>query len=203
MIRPTLVRTVRLCGVAGVLAGALLVAGCEGDALKKAEQQESILAFLTPATPLEAAQAMVDPYDADKRFRGTAMIAHAPFGGEAVYVKIYVDHLQNDPDMGVRAVSARALGLHGGPEHAPMIAPLLKSPDRTVRLEAARALQRLHNPEVVDALLAAAAPERIIRTQREETRTGEADAQVRAEACIALGQYAQPKVLNVLIDAVD
>ncbi len=189
--------------IAAITAPTLFaLAGCEADSLKKVEQGESVFAFLTPVSPVEAAQAMVDPYDADKRFRGTAMIAHAPFGGEDVYVKIYADHVQNDTDMGVRAVSARALGLHGKPEHAPLIAPLLKSPDRTVRLEAARALQRLHNPAVVDALVEAAAAERLVRGP-EPSRTGEVDAQVRAEACTALGQYAQPKVLNALIDGVD
>lgn len=175
------------------------LSGCQSDGLKKAAQSDSLLAIFTTSSPLEAARAMVDPYDPDKRLRGTAMIAAAPFGGEDVYVKIYVDHIQNDSDMGVRAVSARALGLHGKPEHALLIAPLLKSDDRNVRLEAVRALQRLHNPAVVEAIIEASQVQR----SAANAKRGEIDMLVRSEACTALGQYAEVRVLNALVDAVD
>lgn len=174
-------------GVAALLAG-----GCERNAQQAAAQSNSIFGLFAPPKPIDAARDMVDPFDPDKRFRGTNLIANAPFGGEDVYLRIYEDQVANDPDLGVRAVAANALALHGGPEHAPMIAPLLAPEnDVLVRLEAARALQRLHNPGVVPALIAAAAP-----------RT-EPDARVRAEACVALGQYAENRVLQALVAGVD
>lgn len=177
--------------------------GCESAALKKIEQSESILAAFGETTPKEAFMAMEDPHDADRRMRGTALIAAAPFGGVDGYVKLYADKVQNDPDMGVRAVAARALGLHGQPEHALLIVPLLKNPDRNVRLEAVRALQRLHNPAVVEALIDSSQLERVAENRSGVVRRGEGDIQVRAEACTALGQYAEIRVINALIEAVD
>jgi len=165
--------------------------GCDPAAKQRAEESGSIFALFSEPKPIDAARDMVNPYDPDKRFRGTTLIANAPFGGTDVYVKVYEDQVKNDPDVGVRGIAARALSLHGRPEHALLIVPLLKEKERMPRLEAARALQRIHNPAVVDALIAAV-----------DSRK-EVDAEVRAEAAIALGQYAENKVLQGLIAAVD
>lgn len=183
-----------------------MLVGCESGSLKKAEEGESILAMFSGPTPAEAVVAAGDPYDPDRRLRGTALLAAAPFGGEEVYLKFYVEKVQFDPDPGVRAVAARALGLHGAPEHAPLIIPLLKHEDKNVRLEAARALQRIHNPVAIDALIPLTQGERFVEAKRLDQpgrRVGEPDAQVRAECCTALGQYAEPRVLQALIDALD
>jgi HEAT repeat protein len=111
-------------------------------------------------------------------------------GDKPIYIKeLYVPHL-TDVDANVRAVSVFSLGMHGSPDHVPQIVPLLKDPDRHVRISAARALQRLHNPAAVDGLLEAIDP-------REE------DTDVRAEAADALGQYAEVRVLDKLIAALD
>ncbi len=184
----------RAAGLALCVGGALLAAtgGCDEAAKQRAEQSESIFGLVTPQRPIDAAKDMINPYDADKRFRGTNAIANAPFGGADVYVKVYVDQIRNDPDMGVRAVAARALSLHGQPEHAELIIPLLTvKDDRRVRLEAARALQRIHADKAIDPLIAATDPKR------------EADQEVRAEAATALGQYAIGKVAQALIAALD
>ncbi|MBL8764676.1 MAG: HEAT repeat domain-containing protein [Phycisphaerae bacterium] len=178
---------------AGVLAatlpaGAGGLAGCE--ALEAAKNGESILAIFAQPTPAEAAVDSINPYDADKRARGTTLLLNAPFGGEGPYLKVYRQHL-SDPDPAVRAVAARALGRHGAPEHVPLLAPLLDDEDRGVRFEAARSLQRLHNESGIDALVNAS-----------DIRK-EPDPDVRAEACTALGQYADPRVLNSLIASLD
>ncbi|HYE03461.1 MAG TPA: HEAT repeat domain-containing protein [Phycisphaerales bacterium] len=175
-----LTRAVALAGVAGLGA-------CEGR--QRAAESESILAFLpSQPTPAQAAAWFFDPYDPDKRFRGTVLLANAPFGGEPAYLNGYVDHL-DDADSSVRAAAAFALGMHGGPEHAPLIAPLLADPDRLVRLNAARALQRLHNPEAIPALVERLDPVK------------EPEGDIRAEAAGALGQYAQTRVVYALIGA--
>jgi hypothetical protein len=181
----------------------LLAGGCESGSLKKVEQSESIFAVFGPPTPQEALAAMVDPHDADRRLRGTAMIAYAPFGGESVYVRYYVEAVQHDPDPGVRGVSARALGMHGTAEHAPLIIPLLEDQDRNVRQEAVRALQRLHNAAAIDPLIGRTRAERYTGNAVSATRVGEADAQIRADACTALGQYAETRVVQALITAID
>lgn len=173
--------------ILGLAAAPLLLGGCEGNTANN--NSESVLDLL-PAqpTPVDAARWMFDPYDPDKRFRGTVLLANAPFGGESVYIKGYVEHL-TDPDASVRAASVFALGQHGSPDQVPLILPLLTQEDRLVRISAVRALQRLHNPIAVPPLLDMLSPAK------------EADSDVRAEAANALGQYAEGRVLQGLIGA--
>lgn len=182
----------------GSVLALALGGGCSQQTLDNVEESNSILAFLPSApTPAEAARWSQDPYDADKRFRGTNLLANAPFGGEDVYIATYRMKLgappatEPDGDSGVRGVAARALSLHGAGEDAVLILPLLSDPDRRTRLEGVRALQRLHNPVAIDPLLAALDPKK------------ELEFDVRAEAATALGQYAEPRVLQGLIGALD
>lgn len=184
---------------AALLPSALLacaaLTGCDGIDTKRMAEGESIFAGFAQPTPAQAAVWSQDPYDPDKRYRGTNMLANAPFGSEDVYVRMYRMKLgappadKPDEDLGVRGVAARALGMHGDPADTRLIIPLLKEKDRRVRLEAVRALQRLHNPEAIDALLP------LVDDAKEP------DKDVRAEAASALGQYAQPRVLQALISA--
>ncbi|MBC7833471.1 MAG: HEAT repeat domain-containing protein [Phycisphaerales bacterium] len=166
--------------------GPLALLGACGNT-QRAADSESILGLLpAPPSPAEAAAWFFDPYDPDKRFRGTVLLANAPFGGEDVYIKGYLDHLK-DSDASVRAAAAFALGMHGNPEHVPEIVPLASDPDRIVRLSSARALQRLHNPVAITPLLERLDPAK------------EIEADIRAESASALGQYAEPRVLQGLI----
>lgn len=173
--------------VASAAAG---LCGAALTACQSAPESESIFAALksAPPTPAEAATWMFDPYDSDRRFRGTVLLANAPFGGESVYLRGYEEHL-GDPDSSVRAAAAFALGRHGGPEHVPKLIPLVGDGDRLVRLSAVRSLQRLHNPEAVPVLI-----ERL-------DSTVEDDVDIRAAAAHALGQYPERRVLQGLIAA--
>ena len=95
-----------------------------------------------------------------------------------------------DGDPAVRAVAVRAFALHGGPDSAPLLADILTNDEAaTARREAARALQRIHNVEVVETLMAALDP------------SAEEDPDTRAYAATALGQYAEPRVVQALIGA--
>lgn len=177
------------------LACAAVLLGCEAAPM----ETESVFQAIAPAppSPADAAAWMFDPYDADKRFRGTVLLANAPFGGESVYLQGYRAHLA-DSDASVRAAAAFALGRHGSPEDVPLVAPLTRDTDRLVRLNAVRALQRLHNPEAIPWLL-----ERVqfVEVTRQGQRGFEDDPDVRAEAAYALGQYAEARVLDGLIAA--
>lgn len=167
------------CGLQGGLGGA------------SAMGQESIFTlFPAPPSPAEAAQWAIDPYNADKRQRGVLLLANAPFGGEAPYLRLYELRL-DDEDAAVRMAAVKALALHGEVRHvAALAARLREDSSPLVRREAARALQRLHDPALAPAaLLRALSPEL------------EADADTRAAAAIALGQYAQPTVVQGLIGA--
>jgi HEAT repeat protein len=71
--------------------------------------------------------------------------------------------------------------------------------DVEVRAEAARALQRIHDPSVIQELMEAC--------REPDSRTpgiaSESEVQVRVEAAHALGQYADPSVVTRLISALD
>lgn len=182
-------RLVALALAAGVPC--LVGGGCGITAEDRAQmaRSESVLApFLWRLSPQEAAQWAADPYDADKRARGTTMLVNAPFGGADAYLELYRKYV-TDPSPAVRASAARGLGMHGSPADVPLIVPLMKDPERSVRLDAVKALQRLHNPVAIGPLIEAL------------DATKEPEIDVRAAAANALGQYPDGKVLQALIGA--
>ena len=171
------------------LALLLPFAGCAID-LDLRPGATNLIEALQGPTYAQAAEWALDPYDADRRRRGTLLLASAPFAGEDLYLRLFIDYLQ-DAESNVRSAAAQGLGAHGRPEHARLLVPLLSDPERSVRLAAASALQRLHDPFVVDALLRSLTPSR------------EASFEVRAEVAEALGQYAERRVVRALILALD
>ncbi len=167
-----------LLGLA-VLAGA---GGCETAAQDFGE----FMNFNTPS-PTEAASWMFHR-DAEKRRLGISLISNSYFGGEEPYMKVYREAIA-DPDPMVRAASAHALGLHGAPEDALLLATALSDSSDLVRWESAKALQRLYNEAVVPALNNAV--------------VNDSSVDVRMAAANALGQYRERRVLEALIRALD
>jgi HEAT repeat protein len=89
----------------------------------------------------------VDPYDPENERRGTILLANAPFGGTPAYTKMYRIYVEDNPNPLVRSAALEALGRHGEPEDAELVAKQLKDKSVQVRMAAAKALQRLHNPK--------------------------------------------------------
>lgn len=172
------------------------VTGC--DIPESAKGAKSILALSQPMSPEMAAQMALDPYNADDRAKGTMLLANAYFGGEDVYHRLYLERLE-DEDPNVRAAALRGLALHGQPEDVPAIVKHLADDNARVRLEAVRALQRIHNPVAIDALIVST--KQPVPASKE--RTGDSEPDIRAAAAIALGQYADPRVVLPLIEAMD
>ena len=173
------------------LAMAMALGGCTPAGLKGADSSShSVFSMFSPPSPQTAAAWAIDPYDADKRQRGILLLANEPWGGEKVYLDLYIAAL-NDGDAGVRISAIKALGLHGDPADAPLIAERLSSEDHLERWTAANALQRLHNPEVVPTLLEHLDPKK------------EQEFDVRASVATALGQYPEGRVVDGLIPALD
>lgn len=164
--------------------GLLAMVGC--DSL--GEGISNIASSLTPLTPSQAAEYALDQNDADKRREGVTLLVNADFGGEPAYVDMYREYVRFDPDPLVRVAAIAGLARYGEPADAIYIAPHLADKDMQVRWEAAKGLQRLHNDEVVSDLVAVVANE-------------EEDGDVRSAAAIALGQYPQDTVFQVLVAA--
>jgi hypothetical protein len=141
-------------------------------------------------TPRQLIEAAMNEFKPDERARGITELATRPFGADPVFVELYRRGL-NDDDASVRAAAARALGLHGGAAYAAPVAELMTDEDDLVRWKAAIALQRLHDPAAVEPLIAR------LDEQAEQ------NVQVRTAAATALGQYAERRVLDALIDALD
>jgi len=173
-----------------ILAGglALTLTGCNTfDGAPRGA--ESLFQILAPQTsPAEAAEMATDPYSAEKRYKGITLLSSADFGGQPVYIELYIDNL-DDSDASVRGASVRAIGRHGDPEHAPMLIEALSDEDDFVRLEAARGLQRIHSEDAIDPLL----------TLIDEAE--EANTDIRTAAADALGQYRYKRVVLGLMGA--
>lgn len=170
--------------LAGLLAA---VSGCATGA----QSDNPVVALfnsMAPPSPSQAAKDMVNPFDPDRRRTGVAWLSSAPFGGEEIYLQAY-RLLLRDEDATVRAAAARAVGLHGKVDDAELVAQLLEDGVDTTRWEAAKALQKIHNPNVVDAII------KHSRAAQEE------NADVRTACAQALGQYPQIRVFDALVGA--
>lgn len=179
-------RLVRMLAVLIIGAPALWCqSGCETVSADVADLFEP---FNLPA-PGEAARWMFDR-NPDLRRRGVTLIYASPFGGEEAYIKQYADMTRNDPDPLARAAAVRALSRHGTPDHAVLLAEQLTHESIHVRWEAAKGLQRLHNPAVVPILT------RVLANTSEEV-------DVRAAIAFALGQYPTDDAAQKLIAALD
>ena len=183
-------RGVWLARASATAALAAAVGGClDPETRKQMAESDSLLGpLMRQPSPADAAAWASDEYDADKRARGTSLLIAAPFGGEEPYLALYRKYVK-DESTNVRAIAVRGLGLHGNPEDVPLMTPLLSEKERTVRLEAAHALQRVHNPVAIEPLVERLDPAK------------EAEPAVRAECAIALAQYATNRSLQALISA--
>ncbi|WP_432797824.1 HEAT repeat domain-containing protein [Poriferisphaera sp. WC338] len=175
-------------------AAGLTLSGC--SASSSGNPIVDMLSDFMPPSPREAALDLFNVYDADKRRRAVALIAASPFGGEEPYVRTYRVMLGRgsdgsilpvDNDATVRATCAKALGMHGTVDDAELIVPLLKDEVPYVRWQAAQALQRIHNPVVINDLT--------------QAMVNDEDADVRMASARALGQYAEMPVFESLVGA--
>ena len=162
-----------------------LGAGCESFS----QDVNDFATGLMPPTPTEAVEMTVSQ-DADRRRRGTLLLANSPFGGNPPYLALYRDHVRNEPNPLVKAVAIRALAKHGTPDDAIFIAPLLTHENLQVRWEAAKGLQRLHQPRVIQSVI-----EGLLRPDEHTD--------VRIALATALGQYPEDRVFQALVAVLD
>jgi len=184
----------RISPLVAVVLTAGSLAACNSDSLEKGRGATSILALMQNDSMGDAAADAMNPYDADKRYRGTLRLANQNYAGEPLYMQLFLDNVK-DEDASVRSAATRAIANHGTPDHVPILIERLKDKDDLVRGEAARGLQRLHNPIAIPALVDAMRdPEAAAMNEPTEEL-----ASVRADAASALAQYPEDRVVQALI----
>jgi HEAT repeat protein len=151
---------------------------------------DNLFSGLSPPTPAEAAAWASDLDDPENQRRGITLLSTAVWGGDEAYVRLYRLYVEEPTDPQVKAIAIRALGRWGEPSDAPRIAEYLTSPLLQVRIEAAKALQRLHDPAVSDRIW--------LRLVDEEE-----DPLVRAELAVAMAQYPGDRSFQALCAALD
>ncbi len=177
-----------------VVAAGILLAGCDTIS----EDFNDFMQGVSPPSPFEAAVWAADFNDPGQQRRGVVLLSNATFGGETPYLELYRTLTLESPDPLVRAAAIRALGRWGTPDDAQVIAGAagLGSPESIesvpvpVRLEAAIAMQRLHEPAVIDRIW-----RQLINEEENES--------VRVELAIALGQYPTDAAFQALCLALD
>ncbi len=180
----------------GLMVGAVaILAGCSGSPRigpgdAAAGSTSASADSLTPAQRVVAlaGDASANP---DARRKALLRITESTAADAPVYLAFYRAILA-DPrtDPTVAAVCGAALANHGQPEDARHLTPLLTdSPEAFARWQAAMSLQRLHHSDAIGPLMQA--------TGNDE------DADVRAAAANALGQYARRDVFDTLVIALD
>lgn len=172
-----------------LLAGACLT-GCGSTGVTYDNLYEGFFGDEPPPTPTQAVAMMYNREDADQRRQGVSWIAASPFGGEEEYLNSY-RLLVVDPDPGVRAAVATAIGRHGIVADAPTLATMLADEDDLVGWQAADGLRKLHNPDVIPALVERLDPD------------VEDDSDTRAAVALALGQYSDRVVFSRLATALE
>jgi hypothetical protein len=145
---------------------------------------------LFPPSPAEAGRWAVDDSDPENQRRGVLLLGNSSFGGDTVYVNLYRLYIEENTDPVVKATAIQALARHAGADDAQLIAKQLDSKVEQIRIAAAKALQRVHDPRVADTIW-------------KKMINEEEPAAVRVELAIALGQYPSRDVFEALCSALD
>lgn len=180
----------RLLVLGAALTCSVGLVGCGSTGISYESLYEGFFGDEPPPSPSVAVAMMFNRNDADQRRKGISWIAASPFGGEEEYLNSYRLFV-TDPDPGVRAAAATAIGRHGIIEDAKILATMLNDEDDVVGWQAADGLRKLHNPEIITALVDRLDPE------------VEDDADTRTAAALALGQYPDDIVFSRLATALE
>lgn len=167
-------------------AAACALAGCDQMSSDFGDASSALF----PPSPAEAGRWAVDDSDPENQRRGVLLLGTSSFGGESVYVNLYRLYIEENSDPVVKATAIQALARHAGKDDAQLIAKQLESKVEQIRVAAAKALQRVHDPRVADTIW------------KKMINEDEAAA-VRVELAIALGQYPTRDVFEALCSALD
>ncbi len=169
-----------------VAAAVLCAGGCDQITSDVGDASNSLF----PPSPAEAGRWAVDDADPENQRRGVLLLGNSGFGGEPVYINLYRLYIEENSDPVVKATAIQALARHGKADDAVLIAKQLESKVEQIRVAAAKALQRIHNPAIADQIW-----KKMINEEEVPA--------VRVELAIALGQYPTRDVFEALCSALD
>jgi hypothetical protein len=136
--------------------------------------------------PGRAARLMENAGSADARRRGINDLVRWDFAQDGPYIRRYRQIAQDDPDPLVRATALRALNRSRDAAARPLFVTALRDPSVEVRLEAAKGLVNLPDPNAAAPLI------RVVSNPEE-------DRDVRIAAAEALRYYKSVEVARALI----
>jgi HEAT repeat protein len=141
----------------------------------------------TPDVTLKAAQAMENERLPDERRKGINKLVQSDFGRRDPYTKRYAQIASSDPDFLVRATAIRALNRSRYKPATSIFIEALKDKEAhaVVRLEAAKALANIPDPNAATALV-------------DTVNNAAEDRDVRIAAADALRHYKQIEVARAL-----
>jgi hypothetical protein len=153
----------------------------------------------TNYTLAQARQMIDNPKSADARRNGIATLATRwPFTHQPPYTNRYQQIAQHDPDFIVRAMAIRALNISRDASATKIFINALEDDNALVRLEAAKALANVPDPEAIPALV-----RRLQGTHETINQGNEMDVaenkDVRIAAADALRQYRTIDVARTLV----
>jgi len=116
------------------------------------QESNSFFKRLGGNTPLRAARKMEDPHFADERREGINELVENRFGKHPPYTTRYKQIATLDSDYTVRAAAIRALNRARDRSATPIFIKALSDRNDLVRLEAAKALANVADPQAAEAL---------------------------------------------------
>lgn len=156
--------------------------------------------YIVGNTPFNAAKALLDPLNPDRRREGVVYLSKRPFGRQEPYVKYYAEMARSDEDWSVQAMSIRALNRSRRQQVIDLYLRALDDERDAVRLEAAKALANMPDPSALAPLikhLQERAEIRISFTDRFELRDEHPD--VRIACADALRNFNNTESANALV----
>ncbi len=147
-----------------------------------------------------AVRLMHDPAHPDARRTGiAALVTRWDAGKRPPYPSYYQDIAQHDPDYTVRAMAIRALNVCRDASATHIFIDGLTDDSEQVRLESAKALANLPDPEAVPALSRILSGSRLVLTADGHQAMVAEDKDVRIAAADALRQYRTLDVARTLV----
>ena len=156
--------------------------------------------YITGETPFNAAKALLDPLNPDRRREGVVYLSKRDFGRQEPYVKYYAELARTDEDWSVQAMAIRALNRSRRRQVIDLYIRALDDERDAVRLESAKALANMPDPSAVPSLiehLQERAKVRISFTDRFESRDENPD--VRLACADALRNFNTIEVSQALV----